>query len=380
MINYLKSAIDALYGKDDDFIILGLTGRTGSGCSTVAKILQAQKDEIRHSLYFGDNPETNEERKQKIIKNHFEKTWEPFNLIQVRSVLTLLLAKEGAEKTIKYIKHKKFTTDENILNNIKRILKEIIELHKLAKSKKSFKDFYTKELPYKSDEIKKILEESVFINIYQQIGKNIRSSGNPIVEKLYDNKFFTLADEINEIVKNIRKEIKEKTLIVIDAIRHPLEAIYFQERYAAFFLLAISCDDNERKIRLNNLKFSDDDIKKLDEAEYSSNKLENNDSFSVQDIQGCLQRADLYIHNPTESNSVSEFKTLANQVISFVSLMKHPGLVTPSAIERCMQIAYTAKLNSGCISRQVGAVVTDSNFAIKSVGWNDVPHGQVPCK
>lgn len=59
--------------------------------------------------------------------------------------------------------------------------------------------------------------------------------------------------------------------------------------------------------------------------------------------------------------------------------MKHPGLITPSAIERCMQIAYNAKLNSGCLSRQVGAVITDASFSIKAVGWNSTPEHQVPC-
>ena len=44
-----------------------------------------------------------------------------------------------------------------------------------------------------------------------------------------------------------------------------------------------------------------------------------------------------------------------------------------------MQIAYNAKLNSGCLSRQVGAVITDSNYSIKAVGWNSVAEGQVPC-
>jgi putative protein kinase ArgK-like GTPase of G3E family len=47
MSNYLKSAIAAIYGEDDDFILLGLTGRTGSGCSTVANILQAEMCEIK---------------------------------------------------------------------------------------------------------------------------------------------------------------------------------------------------------------------------------------------------------------------------------------------------------------------------------------------
>ena len=44
-----------------------------------------------------------------------------------------------------------------------------------------------------------------------------------------------------------------------------------------------------------------------------------------------------------------------------------------------MQLAYTAKVNSGCISRQTGAVVTDSEYNIISLGWNDVPYGQTPC-
>ena len=63
----------------------------------------------------------------------------------------------------------------------------------------------------------------------------------------------------------------------------------------------------------------------------------------------------------------------------FVALMQRPGIITPTSIERCMQLAYTAKLNSGCISRQVGAAITDKNYSIRAIGWNDAPYGQVPC-
>ena len=63
----------------------------------------------------------------------------------------------------------------------------------------------------------------------------------------------------------------------------------------------------------------------------------------------------------------------------YVSLILHPGLITPSQLERCMQLAYNTKFNSGCLSRQVGAVVTRADFSIQSVGWNDVPKGQVSC-
>lgn len=42
-------------------------------------------------------------------------------------------------------------------------------------------------------------------------------------------------------------------------------------------------------------------------------------------------------------------------------------------------MAYTAKHNSGCISRHVGAAITDENYSIKAIGWNNTPSGQVPC-
>lgn len=58
--------------------------------------------------------------------------------------------------------------------------------------------------------------------------------------------------------------------------------------------------------------------------------------------------------------------------------MLHPGLISPTPMERVMQFAYTAKTNSGCISRQVGTAITDSNYSVKVIGWNDVPEGQAP--
>lgn len=66
-------------------------------------------------------------------------------------------------------------------------------------------------------------------------------------------------------------------------------------------------------------------------------------------------------------------------LLRYIALMLHPGLITPTDIERCMQMAFNAKFNSCCLSRQVGAVITDEKYYIKAVGWNDVPQNQVPC-
>lgn len=88
--------------------------------------------------------------------------------------------------------------------------------------------------------------------------------------------------------------------------------------------------------------------------------------------------ADIHILN-NDNNEDTHNKFLKWQLVKYIALMIHPGLITPTHIERCMQLAYNAKYNSGCLSRLVGAVITDSDFAIKAVGWNDVAKGQIPC-
>ncbi len=99
--------------------------------------------------------------------------------------------------------------------------------------------------------------------------------------------------------------------------------------------------------------------------------------FYLQDVETCIQNADILLTN-NEDDAGPKYNLKMN-LVRYISLMMHPGLVKPTPIERCMQIAYTAKVNSGCISRQVGAVVTDASYNILSLGWNDVPCGQTPC-
>ena len=38
--------VKQIYGLRQNFILIGLTGRTGSGCSTVAKLLQTK--DVKH--------------------------------------------------------------------------------------------------------------------------------------------------------------------------------------------------------------------------------------------------------------------------------------------------------------------------------------------
>jgi deoxycytidylate deaminase len=381
--NYLKSAIGRIYGDDDDFIILGLTGRTGSGCSTAAKILQSNIEGIRHSLFSGENPDSNEQRKERILLRHFRASWTPFLLIQVRALITTFLLDAEIKDAIAYFQELLPTEEKS--DEFTKVLEELRTPYQAILGNTGDVDateYYTRTLPVKCEALRAALGESSFVHLYQIIGKNIRLSGDPYNSNLVEGRFFTLAERVNAVIKQIREERQGKgqqTFIVVDAIRNPLEALFFQDRYSSFFLMAVSAPESDRQSRLRELKYSETDIASIDHIEYTSHDLDETEFYSVQDIQACLQRADLYISNPNVTAKVNEFQDLANQLIRFVSLVRRPGIVTPSALERCMQIAYTAKLNSGCISRQVGAVVTDINFSVRSIGWNDAPHGQVPC-
>ena len=47
-----KSAVKNFYKERQKFVILGLTGRTGSGCSTVAKILEESNFNMSNPEHF----------------------------------------------------------------------------------------------------------------------------------------------------------------------------------------------------------------------------------------------------------------------------------------------------------------------------------------
>ena len=165
------------------------------------------------------------------------------------------------------------------------------------------------------------------------------------------------------------------TRICIDAIRNPYEALYFKDKYSSFYLVSINAEEADRKQRLGN--FDADELQSLDEVEYEQSGSEKYTIFYHQNMQECLSISDIHIYNPQCEDQKYFF--LTEQILKYICLMLHPGIIGPTQIERCMQTAYVARLNSGCLSRQVGAVITGEDYSVKAIGWNEVPEGQVPC-
>jgi deoxycytidylate deaminase len=393
------NAIEKTYSHIGNFILLGLTGRTGSGCSTAAQILGKSDATISLDsvIYTSDN----DKRKLKIISNFTKENWEPFYSIRVTTVITYFILDlnfneltqllssvlpliKTEDLTQKFSPFKEEFEKKHLLLQELKAMPEDTKENIKARAEKSLEIFFD-ELPAFTESLKTNLQDLIgvdsYVLLYQEAGDNIRASGKANIKEFDEEKIFFLPRVINKIVRALqykhKDENKKNLFIVIDAIRNPYEAEYFRQRHAHFFLVAVNTPNSERLAHLREShKLSDTQIHKLDQKEYPK-KSSGNEMFVSQNIQRCIELADIHITNPKRQKF--NHTELANQLYWYVTLIKHPGLITPTAVERSMQLAYTAKLNSGCISRQVGAVVTDSSFSVKAVGWNSVPEGQVPC-
>jgi len=85
----ILKATNMIFQETGKYIIIGLTGRTGSGCSTSAKILSEEELHIpeKSKIYHSDN----DERKYKIVKGFIKENWSRFFCIQVRAIITEMI-------------------------------------------------------------------------------------------------------------------------------------------------------------------------------------------------------------------------------------------------------------------------------------------------
>lgn len=432
----LSNAVNKIFAEREDFIIIGLTGKTGAGCTTTANILEKDFEKNVFKKPEVSKHEDNESRKYEIIYNYALYHWKPFTVIEMRNIITSFILEHEFKEFKDFVEEESklkgklrldYEEEFNKLSSERQRLKKMVEEHPIEsldndKIKELIKFYFTDvanitNTLYKSlkdyridveveNEYKK---ENLFTHIYQEFGKNIRSSGSPYEKEFKGETTLIIAERANKLIKILRRENRiflQKTdlsdddkrnlgvRVVIDCIRNPYEATFFKDRYSAFYLFSVNVSDDKRKKRLYKKNLLDEEIDTIDYMEKITKKDLKGKSpedirkekieldkklFYWQNMQGCMEMADVYLTNEDDKGSDEDNFNLKSQLLRYIMLIMHPGLVTPSHIERSMQIAYNAKVNSGCISRQVGAVITDSNFYIKSIGWNSVPEGQVAC-
>jgi deoxycytidylate deaminase len=423
--------ISNLLGERSNFILIGLTGRTGSGCTTTANLLSG--GELQFPTVSEVNYKTQpyftgmDSKRYEIVRKYAIENNDPFKVIKISELISAQILNLDITVFKTFI-------ESVIVPDLHQKIDDVLKSAEFEKSQKSFKklskecDYFlhgTSSLDHSladlnlgkwfdivnkfTQKLKEVLKSNLantYVSIFQGAGDSIRRTEN-IIPDYRDQPFkpqglFALPRMVNRLVKFYRYKDKlagNKTYIAIDTIRNPYEAKYFKDRYAAFNLVSINAPTHDRKKYLQNkYKFTVDQISEIDQRESgkfldskepqgkcgsceqtikTQSAHDKYDELIISNVKRCIEISDIHIFNPR--NEPQNHNVLKAQLAWYLSLIKHPGLVTPTPLERVMQIAFTAKMNSGCISRQVGAVVTDEHYSIKSVGWNDVAKGQVPC-
>lgn len=392
---YVAKGLRNLFQRRSSFVLIALTGRTGSGCSTATSLLTKGFAQLKVPKAKTEDFLT-EDRKHRIALDYAEKNWAPFFGISISNVILSFLLDVEKDPL------KSFLQTSGAFAKTDDIETFLTEWEQPASSWKKTK--WVLASPQASEE-----DLTEFVNIWQAtltqffsivrkgmgpasvkllqlVGDNLRKSGDPLSSTPNPDNFYVLPERVADLIQAIRNrqlKIGQPAYVVLDALRNPFEVLYFKERFTSFYLVAITTDNIDRERRLAYLGYSPPQIAEYDKKEYpeKSKPLSGYEAFTSQNIQSCLEKADIYIRNngvsaPQQEPNLNDF---TSQLIRYFALMIHPGLTTPTRMERCMQIAFSARANSGCISRQVGAVITDKNDSIKAVGWNDVPAGQIPC-
>lgn len=356
-----------------------------------------------------ENPKgvSNDDRKYKILYNYLLHVWKGerirFVKIKASDIIFFFVVIDGFDKFIEAFKDTQSTKGGEdspeyikLKSNLGRFKDRFNEVSGKANTilnylhsdnntddrNKEIDDFIFTELPEFIQNISTEVKTSSKKKLYKQFqewGNNIRRYGVSYKYQNADNVSpIRLAETINKIIK-VKRSLDSKLglFFVVDSLRNPYEVLYFRERYSAFYLMSINTEEKHRRHNLEEANYAKDDIDTLDGVEHPEKRKGIADSYYTQDVESCIELSDIHIVHYNKQVHLNH--ELKKQLVHFVALMLHPGLVSPSPKERLMQIAYTAKLNSGCISRQVGAAVTDKYFSVKSIGWNTVPEGQTPC-
>lgn len=96
-----SQAVEHFFDERKNFIIIGLTGRTGSGCSTISNLLTKSFHELQPPV-----PNENgsiEDRQYSIVYKYAKKNWDIFIKIEMKHIILSFILENDLQTLKKYI-------------------------------------------------------------------------------------------------------------------------------------------------------------------------------------------------------------------------------------------------------------------------------------
>lgn len=190
----MEQGIIQLYKMRNRFIIIGVTGKTGSGCTTVAEIFSKEKHNVENIDAFYEGKET--KREWYALKSFYDKHWKAFYHIRVKDIISTFILESSYDEAEKYIKdnfdidisgfksrYELFFEKNKILdsflidsNALLYTPKSKEEKEEVEKEREKIKDYILYEIQGFTDEFKMFLNgyDGKYTKVYQAIRDNIR--------------------------------------------------------------------------------------------------------------------------------------------------------------------------------------------------------------
>ncbi|MYF06796.1 MAG: hypothetical protein F4233_02725 [Rhodospirillaceae bacterium] len=169
-------------------------------------------------------------------------------------------------------------------------------------------------------------------------------------------------------LRNIKQ--KSKVAIIVDSFKHPAEVELMRTVYEqSFLLIGVYCDQESRLGRLENKYYQAEPDKIVEFMDRDEKDQSNNEG---QQVKKGFHLSDFFLDNSATITS-GQVRKYDQDLQRFVEIMEGGSLIRPSAAESAMYAAYSAAQRSSCLSRQVGAAVTNENGEVISTGTNEVP-------
>ncbi|MDP1626942.1 anti-phage dCTP deaminase [Parvibaculum sp.] len=206
------------------------------------------------------------------------------------------------------------------------------------------------------------------VQVFQDLGDELREQHTAAVASL----------SVKEIIRRRgdKKPGTDKIAYIIDSLKHADEVHLLRTVYGeSFHLIGVHCDRSQREGRLGGekgltqRKFSGvprDELKKfLDRDE------KDNERKFGQGVRDTFYLSDYFLDN--NPDGLPDLPHLNNDLARLISLITGNGIVRPTSLERAMYHAFSASLQSACLSRQVGASVLTHDGRIIATGSNEAP-------
>jgi hypothetical protein len=257
----MGTKLDQLYSLRKNFTIIGLTGRTGSGCSDMADVLSQSFGHIDNIRKPNDLETSVFQRKYQIVYNYTSQNWKSYKVIEYKKVLFLMLLPEllnNPENSLLYDYYRftlRYESSSDIIDRIKESVNELLNKNSILIRRiaslndlSTLKDkndllnlnriFWSPDFNMLADKINEILFDSGngIINrimLLHHTANNFRKSGQPFKTEEEDtNNIYKIAKVINRIIKATKQESKNESChVVIDSLRNSLEINFFKERF-----------------------------------------------------------------------------------------------------------------------------------------------------